>query len=119
LVSVETISTLLQASAEKDSATICHSMNEYVQFRTEAGKVEYIDRNSIIAIQSPEAHRLSVLRQVFDTAVKKHHPLTESCCTMLLYNLGFDINFVEGNVNNVKIARDEDIAAFRAITAAI
>jgi 2-C-methyl-D-erythritol 4-phosphate cytidylyltransferase len=38
---------------------------------------------------------------------------------MLLYNLGFDINFVEGNVNNVKIARDEDIAAFRAITAAI
>lgn len=116
LVGVETISTLLHATSEKASATICHSMNEYVQFRISEGSVEYLDRNSIIAIQSPEAHRLSVLQKVFDTAASKLHPLTESCCTMLLYNLGFDINFVEGNLNNIKIAREEDFAAFRAMT---
>ena len=115
LVKAETISTLLRSCSEKNSATICHSMNEYVQFLASPSKVEYIDRNSIIAIQSPEAHRLSILTQVFETAASRNHPLSESCCTMLLYNLGFDINFVEGNVNNVKIARDEDIAAFSAL----
>lgn len=115
LVKVETISTLLQACTDKSSATICHSMKEYVQFLTAPGRMEYIDRNAIIAIQSPEAHRLSVLREVFAAAQRRQHPLTESCCTMLLYNLGFDINFVEGSTNNIKIARDEDIASFSAL----
>ena len=115
LVKVETISTLLQACNEKSSATICHSMKEYVQFLTAPDRMEYIDRNAIIAIQSPEAHRLSILREVFEAARRRQHPLSESCCTMLLYNLGFDINFVEGSTNNIKIARDEDIASFSAL----
>ena len=29
---------------------------------------------------------------------------------MLLYKLGFPINFIEGNVNNIKIVRQEDIS---------
>ena len=113
LVNLETISTLLQACNEKSSATICRAMKEYVQFSTKGDKVSYIDRNEIISIQSPEAHRLSILKEVFQKASK--HSLSESCCTMLLYNLGYDINFVEGNINNIKIAHDEDIATFSAM----
>ena len=33
---------------------------------------------------------------------------------MLLYNLGYKINFVESSVNNIKVVREEEIAAFRA-----
>jgi 2-C-methyl-D-erythritol 4-phosphate cytidylyltransferase len=33
---------------------------------------------------------------------------------MLLHNLGYDINFIESNINNIKISREEDIAAFSA-----
>lgn len=114
LVSVETISKLLQTCVEKGSATICHSMKEYVQFHMKDGNAKYVDRNSMIALQSPEVHRLSLIQEVFQKAEKLQHPLTETCCTMLLYNLGYKINFVESSVNNIKVVREEEIAAFRA-----
>ena len=115
LVSTEMISKLLQAGSEKGSATTCHYMKDYVQFDISAGKAKYVDRNAIIALQSPEAHRLSLMNEVFARAEKLQLPLTESCCTMLLYNLGYDINFIESNMNNIKITREEDIAAFNAL----
>lgn len=115
MVRPETISKLLQACSEKGSATICHSMNEYVQFNISGSKAEYVDRNTMIALQSPEAHRLSLMNEVFEKADRLHHRLTESCCTMLLYNLGYSINFIESNINNIKITREEDIAVFSAL----
>lgn len=114
LIREETISALLRSCEESGSATICHSMNDYVQFNISDGKAEYVNRNSMIALQSPEAHRLSLVREVFDKAQHQKHPLAESCCTMLLYNLGYPINFLQSAVNNIKIAREEDLAAFSA-----
>lgn len=115
MVSVETISKLLQTCSEKGTATICHSMNDYVQFDISGQKASYVDRNSIIALQSPEGHQLSLMNEVFEKALSQDHPLTETCCTMLLYNLGYDINFIECSINNIKIVREEDIAAFSAL----
>lgn len=111
-VNTELISKLLLACAEKGSATICHPMKDYVQFNIADKKTTYINRQSTIALQSPEAHCLSLLNEVFEKVKQLHHPLTESCCTMLLYNLGYTINFIESNINNIKIANEEDIAAF-------
>lgn len=115
MVRAEMISKLLQSAAEKNSATICHSMNDYLQFDVSSGKAKYIDRDSVIALQSPEAHRISVMNEVFEKAQKQNHQLNESCFTMLMYSLGYDINFIEGSVNNIKITREEDIAAFAAL----
>lgn len=115
MITTETISKLLLACMEKDSATICHSMDEYVQFSVSDQGTRYIDRNTTIALQSPEAHRLSLMKEVFDQAQQRKHPLTETCCTMLLYNLGYNINFIESGINNIKIVREEDIAAFSAM----
>ena len=115
LVTVETISKLVQACAEKDSGTICHSMNHYVQFDISGSKVKYADRNTMIALQSPEAHRLRLISEVFLKAEKQQRPLTQSCCTMLLYDMGYEINFIKSSVNNIKIVREEDIAAFSAL----
>lgn len=115
LVTTETISKLLQACAAAGSATVCHSMDDYVQFNLSGGKPRYVDRNQMIALQSPEVHRLSLMEQVFEKAAQQNHPLTESCCTMLLYHLGYDINFVEGGFNNIKLMREEDIAAFSTL----
>ncbi len=115
LVNAETISKLLQACAEKGSATVCHIMNDYVQFNVAGGRPQYIDRNAVVALQSPEAHRLSLLLDVFEKAKTQRHPLAESCCAMLMYNLGYEINFIEGGFNNIKIVREEDLAMFSAL----
>ena len=90
-------------------------MKEFVQFTTEGGKAQYIDRNTIVALQSPEAHRLSLLNEIFLKAAQQQHPLTESCLTMLMHRLGYIINFIESPMDNPKLAREEDIAAFAAL----
>ncbi len=113
-IRVETISRLMQACFEKGSATICHSMKEYVQFDIATGKAKYANRKTMIALQSPEVHRFSLLKKVFHAANDRPAVLGESCCTMLLYKLGYDINFVQSSINNIKIAREEDLAAFSA-----
>lgn len=116
MVSVDMISKLIQASSERNSATICQHMRDYVQFTLTNDQSKYIDRNNIIDLQSPEAHRLSLMSDVFQRVKEQQHPLTESCCTMLLYNMGYPINFIEGSLNNIKIVRQEDIIIFTALT---
>lgn len=115
MVSVDMISKLLQFCFENGSANICQSMKDYVQFSYSDGKAKYIDRNSIVDLQSPEAYQFKIIKDVFETARKQNHSLTESCCVMLMYNLGHDINFVEGHINNIKIVRQEDIAIFKSL----
>lgn len=115
MVRPETISRLLQACAERSSATAGYSMKEFVQFTIDGNKAQYIDRDSIVALQSPEAHRLSLLNEIFLKAAGQQHPLTESCLTMLMHHLGYAVNFVESPIDNPKLAREEDIAAFAAL----
>lgn len=115
MVTAETLSMLLHSAARSGSATLCHSMNEYVQFDISGSKPRYVDRNAMIALQSPEAHRMALVQGVFQKAAARNHSLTESCCTMLLYHMGYEINFVKSPIHNVKIAGEADLAAFGAL----
>lgn len=115
MVSVDTVSKLLQACYEKGHANICESGRDHVHFMCTDRGAQYIDRNAIVDLQSPEAYRLSVIRSVFEEAERRQILLNESCCAMLLHRLGRDINFIEGGINNLKIIRQEDIAIFTAL----
>ena len=116
MINTETISKLLLACMEKGSATICHFMDDYVQFDISGNRPKYMDRKSTIALQSPEAHSMKLLTEVFYKCRQLRHPLTESCLTMLLYNLNYDICFIEGGINNIKIASEDDLLFFEALT---
>ena len=115
MISVDMISKLLQSCYEYGAANICQSMKDYVLFSCSDNKVTYIKRNSVVSLQSPDAYRFKIIKDVFKTAKNQHRSLTESCCAMLLYNLGYKINFIEGSVNNIKIVRQEDIAIFTSL----
>lgn len=110
MVTVDMISKLLHSCYENGSANICHGMKDYVQFTYVKKKSYYIDRETIVSLESPEAYRIGMLSDIFSIAEKKQHALTESCCAMLLFNLGYEINFIESSVNNLKIIRQEDVA---------
>ena len=110
MVSVDMVSKLLYSCYEKGSANICQSMKDYVQFTYVDKKANYINRDTVVSLESPEAYRIGMISDVFSTAKKQQLALTESCCAMLLFNLGYDINFIEGSVNNIKIVRQEDVA---------
>ncbi len=112
MVNADIISKTLLSCSEKGTATVCRKMKEHIQFTVKNGKTTYLDRDSVVDIQSPEAYRFSKILELFAAAFKADHPLQESCCTMLMYELGFDINFVESSNDNIKIVRQEDIAVF-------
>lgn len=115
LITVDTISKLLQACTLNGSATICHSMKDYVQFSINKYNTKYLNRDFIVDLQSPEAHSFNRIEEVFKKAILQQHPMEESCCTLLMQNLGYKINFIEGDFNNLKIIRQEDIAIATAL----
>ncbi len=117
MINVDMISQLLQSCYENGSANICQSMKDYVQFTYVNGKAHYVDRDTVVDLQSPEAYRFKVITDVFRRAEAENHALAESCCVMLMYNLGYDINFIEGSVNNIKIIRQEDVAVLTSLLA--
>ena len=115
MVNADTISKLLQSVYENGSANICQPMKDILQFTLKHGKPAYVDRDSVVEVQSPEAYRFKIIKSVFENAKKQQHPLTESCCAMLMYNLGYDIKLIEGGTTNYKIIRQEDIAIVTAM----
>lgn len=114
LVTEETVSKLLLARGE-EGAAVCEAMDDYVQFYDDGTDRRYIDRDRLVSLQSPEAYRLGMLRDMFDRAEREGRDLGESCCAMLLYDMGHRFNFVEGPHNNIKVVRQEDIAILTAL----
>ena len=115
MVTEDIISKLLNACKETGSAVTSEPMDGIVQFFVEETKVRYLNRNLIVEAQSPDAYRFGLLEEAFRLAEERGAGLEESCAYMFLYNLGYDLHFVEGNHNNLKIIRQEDVAIFTAL----
>ena len=115
-VTEETISKLLNSCIEHGSSVICEPLRDHLAFlRNEDEGVSYLDRNRLVSMQSPDAHRASVLDAMFAEARALGLPLDENCCGMLLHSLGRPLHFCEGKHNNIKLVRQEDIAVFTAL----
>jgi 2-C-methyl-D-erythritol 4-phosphate cytidylyltransferase len=94
---------------------VCKPMDDTIQFLRSEERLEYIDRESIISLQNPEAYRYHILKKAFDEADANEHHYIESCCAMMMYNLGYRLKFIEANNNNLKVVRQEDLAILGAL----
>ena len=111
LVTDEMITKVVNAARETGSAIIGRPMHDNVQFyRNKDGGIDYLERERIVDLQSPDAHRCAVIGRAFKRADEQSLPLDESNLGMLMYNLGFPLNFCLWSLSNVKIVRQEDIA---------
>ena len=63
--------------------------------------VETVERSSLWAIQTPQAFRMSLLRNAHETARKKDYLGTDDAS--LVERLGKDVIIVEGNYDNIKL----------------
>lgn len=113
LITEEIISKLLHAYGR--AGVVCEPMDDHVQFLVEGSAKKYVSREKLYAIQSPEAYDFGLLREAHEKAAKNNHRMDETCCSMLMYNLGYNLNFIEGNHNNIKAVRQEDIAILNAL----
>lgn len=112
LITEEIISKLLHCTG---NAIICEKMDDYMQVAVEGGSKSYLDRDKVFAIQSPEKYSYGCLREAFETASREGHTFSETTCGELIHKLGYSAFLCEGNHNNIKVVRQEDIAILNAL----
>lgn len=114
-ISEEVISKLLLACKKSDGAVVCERRDDHVQFLVDGPRQMYLDRYKVVDLQSPEAYTLGTLIDLFEKAREVGHHFEESCLGMLMFNMGFKLNFIDGERNNFKIVRQEDMVVFEAL----
>lgn len=117
LITEEIISKLLLTCQSHDNALVCESMYDNIQFQRSDSGFSYVDRTSLLCMQSPEAYRAKLLLRAFEQAEQSDDEslLKETYLGLMLDRLGYELNFCEGIRNNIKAVRQEDVAMLTAL----
>jgi len=71
------------------------------------------DRKSLWAVQTPQAFRLSVLKEAYRKAKEENYLGTDDAS--LVERIGRKVEVIEGNYHNIKITTPEDLVLAQAI----
>lgn len=112
------ISKLLSSYATFGNSVIVRQVNELVQFQRTGSTTNYLDRNTIYSMESPEIYSAQSLKEALDQPPKKLQD-DGSCCALLFYRRGMDIHFCENKSTNIKIVRQEDAYTFKVLNSLI
>jgi 2-C-methyl-D-erythritol 4-phosphate cytidylyltransferase len=115
-INEEMISNAWTCYKQNGSAIASSLMTDYVQFiETDDGSLDYLDREKVYSIQSPEVYNLRNLLDAISDAEINKMPLNHTCCAMLMYDLKRNLHFYMSSTANIKIVRQEDLAIFKAL----
>ncbi len=93
---------------ETDAAVLAVPVKDTIKIVNEAKQIQSTpDRRSLWAIQTPQAFRLSVLREAHERAEAEAFIGTDD--SMLVERLGITVQVVEGDYYNIKITTREDL----------
>ena len=113
LVTQEIIIQAVEAAKQDSAAATAVPMKESIQ-RIQSGKmVENINRETIVAVQTPQCFDIDLIRAALTDALDKKLPLTDDCGAALA--LGQPSTMTEGSYENIKITTPEDILIGEAI----
>jgi 2-C-methyl-D-erythritol 4-phosphate cytidylyltransferase len=74
---------------------------------------ETVDRSSLWAVQTPQAFRISLLREAYDQAERDDFLGTDD--SSLVERLNYPVSIVEGDYDNIKLTTPEDLYFAEAI----
>jgi 2-C-methyl-D-erythritol 4-phosphate cytidylyltransferase len=75
--------------------------------------IEYLDRNEVFYVQTPQIFRYNDLKKAMDEAYKENFYGTDE--SMLVSRIGIKVNIVEGSMFNFKVTGNEDIEMVNSI----
>lgn len=91
-----------------DAAVLAVPVKDTIKVVNEQGQIESTpDRRSLWAIQTPQAFRLSVLKEAHERAAAEHFVGTDDA--MLVERLGKTVQVVQADYYNIKITTPEDL----------
>lgn len=107
------LTTAINTAKEKGNALVCLKAKDTLLKGNQIVK-EYIDRSEIYYVQTPQIFKYKDLMKAMKKAYEKNFKGTDE--SMLVKELGIDINIVEGSALNFKVTTAIDIEMFEKLT---
>jgi 2-C-methyl-D-erythritol 4-phosphate cytidylyltransferase len=103
----------INTAKEKENALVCLKARDTL---LKGDKIvrEYVDRTEIYYVQTPQIFRYKDLVKAMKKAYEKNFIGTDE--SMLIKELGIEINIVEGSILNFKVTTTTDIEMFEKLT---
>ncbi|MFH0733105.1 MAG: 2-C-methyl-D-erythritol 4-phosphate cytidylyltransferase [bacterium] len=112
LLSQNVLISAINTAKEKSNAVVAiQSKDTLVKHFQDS--FDYIKRDNIYNVQTPQIFEYNTLIEAFKFADSKNFIGTDE--SMLVYNLGYKINIVEGSLLNFKITNQQDIDLFKQL----
>jgi len=103
----------INTAKEKGNALVCLKARDTLLKGDHIVK-EYVDRTEIYYVQTPQIFRYKDLKKAMKKAYEKNFIGTDE--SMLVKELGININIVEGSMLNFKVTTATDIEMFEKLT---
>jgi 2-C-methyl-D-erythritol 4-phosphate cytidylyltransferase len=103
----------INTAKEKGNALVCLKARDTL-LKGEEFVREYVDRSEMYYVQTPQIFKYGDLMKAMQKAYEKNFIGTDE--SMLIKELGIDINIVEGSMLNFKVTTATDIEIFQKLT---
>ena len=103
----------ITTAKEKGNALVCLKARDTLLKGNEVVK-EYVDRTEMYYVQTPQIFKYKDLMSAMKKAYEKNFIGTDE--SMLINELGININIVEGSMLNFKVTSSTDIEMFEKLT---
>jgi 2-C-methyl-D-erythritol 4-phosphate cytidylyltransferase len=109
----EHIHRLTEMAAEAGAAILGVPAKDTMKKIIDGVVVETVERSSLWAVQTPQAFRISLLKEAYEKADKDHFLGTDDAS--LVERLHYPVAMVEGDYDNIKLTTPEDLFFAEAI----
>jgi 2-C-methyl-D-erythritol 4-phosphate cytidylyltransferase len=110
LLPKEVLTDSILTARKKGNALVCIKAKDTL-IKGKESVVEYLDRNEVYYVQTPQIFKYKDLLKAMNKAVKENFNGTDE--SMLIKRIGKKVHIVEGSVFNFKITTKEDIELFK------
>lgn len=116
LVDEIVLSDVIVKSKEFGNAVTSLPYNEQIFLKeTENTTKQYIDRNTLRRVSTPQAYQFGKLAWAYDKAVNEDIGMTDSSYTnTMMVELGETLYFAAGSDKNIKLTTTDDLELFKA-----
>lgn len=112
-VNLVQIHQLVESATKCGAAVLAVPIKDTVKKIKDNTVVETVERSSLWAIQTPQAFRISILREAHEKAILDGYLGTDDAS--LVERLGQEVKIVTGNYDNIKLTTPEDLYFAEAI----
>lgn len=113
MLPVDILTKAINTAKEKGNALVCLKARDTLLKGDQVVK-EYINRSEMYYVQTPQVFKYGDLMKAMKKAYEKKFIGTDE--SMLIKELGIDINIVEGSMLNFKVTTSTDIEMFEKLT---